>query len=342
MAKFIQRTKFHEIARLARAIGRPLCIIDTETTGLLRDTVVGIVEFAYLRINPDGTQQSGEALINPGIPIPWEATNIHGIKDVHVKGKGSAVIIMPLLTGLFNECVIAGYNLRLFDLPVINKNAARYKRKLALPKYQLDVRDIHIAHSKSTRGTLLDVAAKYGVFPDVAHRAMGDVLTTASLLVSMIKQHGDRFVMDRLIEPKVTKKAAKPRQAPESNGTRHAIRRAIMSHVETFGGIDGDGYLLIQQQVDASEAMVKSIVAGLFSQKILSNKQVSNPTIQSIIEQHIDEALSRVPNASTRQQIKAALDDVSGLDVDVVQLRVALFNWVTSDQRQSDGDGLRP
>lgn len=337
----LQCTKFPAIAAMARTMEKSICVIDAETTGLLRNPPVGIVEFAYLRVNPDGTQKSGSVLLNPGMEIPWEATHVHGITRADIAKKKDFSSIVPLLRTLFAECVISGYNSRSYDMPVIKQNAQRYGKKLSLPDRQIDVRDIYVAYSKSQRGTLIDVAAKYKIYPETAHRALSDVVTTAKLLEAMLKQHSESYVLNRLVGAKGVKRVVAPveRVVPEGP-TRPEIRRAIMVHVENFGSIDAAGYLLIQQQLAVSEDRIKATVAQLFSSKTLTNAQVSDLGMQALIAAHIDEALALVPHATKPEQIKAALDKVGGLDVDAVQLQVALFNWVTDPCRQEDAPGM--
>lgn len=59
---------------------RPLIVFDTETTGT--DTVNDrIVELAFQVWTAEGLQKEYRTLVNPGISIPAEVTEIHGIKD---------------------------------------------------------------------------------------------------------------------------------------------------------------------------------------------------------------------------------------------------------------------
>ena len=59
--------------------------LDTETTGLSRKS--RIVEFAIIVQNAETEEvvYTGSTLVNPGIPIPKEASDIHGIDDCKVK-----------------------------------------------------------------------------------------------------------------------------------------------------------------------------------------------------------------------------------------------------------------
>ena len=63
---------------------RPLAFIDLETTGV-NISLDRIVEIAIVKINPDGTQQVKRKLINPMMPIPKGASDVHGITDDMVK-----------------------------------------------------------------------------------------------------------------------------------------------------------------------------------------------------------------------------------------------------------------
>ena len=67
---------------------RPVVFFDLETTGLniSRDK---IIEIAIMKIDPDQSTTMLSSMINPGIPISQESTDIHGITDNDVKDKPS-------------------------------------------------------------------------------------------------------------------------------------------------------------------------------------------------------------------------------------------------------------
>lgn len=58
----------------------PQVWIDTETTGVTPG-VDAVVQLGVARFEPDGTCETRSWLVNPGRPIPPEATAVHGITD---------------------------------------------------------------------------------------------------------------------------------------------------------------------------------------------------------------------------------------------------------------------
>jgi DNA polymerase-3 subunit epsilon len=64
-------------------LDRPLVFFDLETTGLsLKND--RIVELAFIKITPQGDVMERVRRFNPGVPIPPEATAVHGITDADV------------------------------------------------------------------------------------------------------------------------------------------------------------------------------------------------------------------------------------------------------------------
>ena len=62
------------------SLKRPLVIFDLETTGV-SVTADRIVEICLLKVFPDGQEELRTYRVNPGIPIPKGASDVHGIYD---------------------------------------------------------------------------------------------------------------------------------------------------------------------------------------------------------------------------------------------------------------------
>jgi DNA polymerase-3 subunit epsilon len=65
-------------------IKNPIVFFDLETTGVdvAKDR---IVELCYIKVFPNGNEESKNIRINPTIHIPESTTAIHGISDEDVK-----------------------------------------------------------------------------------------------------------------------------------------------------------------------------------------------------------------------------------------------------------------
>ena len=62
------------------ALERPLAVIDLETTGI-DPKCDRIIEVSVLKLAPGGEADHRTRRVNPGVPIPPEATAVHGITD---------------------------------------------------------------------------------------------------------------------------------------------------------------------------------------------------------------------------------------------------------------------
>ena len=125
---------------------------------------------------------------NPGIPIPPEATQVHGITDQDVAGEASFAARATSLLGLLEPCDLAGYNIRRFDLPML---LAELKRaRLAFDPRSRRLIDIQaIFHREEKRD--LSAAARFylGRAHEEAHTALGDIRTSAAVLSAQLERY---------------------------------------------------------------------------------------------------------------------------------------------------------
>ncbi len=101
---------------MALELKRPIIFFDIESTGLdpERDR---IVELAAVKIHPDGTQEEKCKRFNPLMPIPKEATEVHGISDQDVKDEPPFYRVARGQNGIaafFRDCDLAGFNIVYF------------------------------------------------------------------------------------------------------------------------------------------------------------------------------------------------------------------------------------
>lgn len=102
---------------------RPLVVFDLETTGLTFGD--RIVELCFLKIHPDGSEETFTTRVNPEMPIPESSTEIHGITNDDVKDCPTFKEIAPKLLEMIKGCDLAGFNSAKFDLPMLDEEFAR-------------------------------------------------------------------------------------------------------------------------------------------------------------------------------------------------------------------------
>lgn len=168
---------------------RPLLFFDLETTGI--DPVTSrIVQIALLQVLEDGSSREWDSLINPGIPIPPETTNIHGISDGMVAHAPSFSEIAPLLAAVFQDSDLAGYNSTRFDVPMILEEFARAHIRLDFSQHAL--LDAHLIFTQKEPRTLT-AAYRYYCHAELldAHSALADTHASAEVLMAQLKHYPD-------------------------------------------------------------------------------------------------------------------------------------------------------
>ena len=103
---------------------RPIAFIDLETTGTNLGTD-RIVEIAIVRIGKDNSRTNKRKLINPEMPIPVGASDVHGITDDMVKDAPTFRQVANELKQFMENCDLAGYNSNRFDIPLLMEEFLR-------------------------------------------------------------------------------------------------------------------------------------------------------------------------------------------------------------------------
>jgi DNA polymerase-3 subunit epsilon len=161
-------------------------VLDTETTGLdpLRyDRVVsiGAVRVDRGRVRADDVL---DRLVDPGRPIPPEATAVHGITDDMVAGRSKLPDVLVDLVRFAADTVLVGHDIA-FDLAFLRRGEA--KAGVQLPQRVLDTMLLAaVLYPSEDKIDLETLAQHYGVAVLGRHTALGDALVTAELLVRMI------------------------------------------------------------------------------------------------------------------------------------------------------------
>jgi len=169
---------------------RPLVVFDIESTGTGIRTD-RIIELCALRIDPDGTETSKTWRINPGMPIPKEATAVHGITDDDVRDcPRFEDLSLEIMMFFGNDHDLAGYNAARFDIPMLIEEFGR----AGIP-FKIDVRRIldaqRIYHAKEPRDLSAALRFYCGREHHGAHGAEADVRATWDVIKGQFVKYAD-------------------------------------------------------------------------------------------------------------------------------------------------------
>ena len=166
---------------------RPLVVFDMEATGLNKRTD-RIVSIGLVRYEPAGPAAQICYLIKPGIPIPAEATAIHGITDEDVAAAPTFAEMADILAAHFAGADLAGYNILGYDIPLLTEEFARANRPFSLEGRRiLDAQRIFFRNEPRD----LSAALRYYCGEDHAnsHDALGDTLATIRVLEGQFRKY---------------------------------------------------------------------------------------------------------------------------------------------------------
>lgn len=168
---------------------RPIIFFDLETTGV--DTAKDrIVEISMVKVKPDGEEEVRTRRINPGIPIPPEATAIHGITDADVANAPKFAQIARSLEEFIRGCDFGGFNSNRFDLPVLVEEFMRAGIDVDFKRRRfVDVQNIF--HKKEQRTLVAAYKFYCGKELDDAHSAEADTLATYEVLKAQLERYDD-------------------------------------------------------------------------------------------------------------------------------------------------------
>ena len=165
-------------------LDRPLVVFDIESTGV-NARQDRIIELAAIRVDPDGTETEKCWLLNPGVPIPPETTQIHGITDDIVKDCPKFADAVDEIEAFFRGCDLSGFNADRFDIPCLEEEFARAGRNFgAGDRRHVDVQRIY--HRMEPRDLTAAVRFYCGRDHAGAHGAEADTRATLDVLKAQL------------------------------------------------------------------------------------------------------------------------------------------------------------
>lgn len=168
-------------------LDRPILFFDLETTGLNLANAK-IVSLSVLKVFPDGQTEGKSAIVNPEIPIPKEASDVHGITDDIVVGKPSFQKIAKSLHSFMEGCDIGGYNSTNYDVPILCEEFMRVG--IEFPNEDVKLIDVCTIFKKMEQRTLTAAYKFYcGKELEDAHTSDADTKATFEVFMSQLEKY---------------------------------------------------------------------------------------------------------------------------------------------------------
>jgi DNA polymerase-3 subunit epsilon len=167
-------------------LSRPLAVIDVETTGVEPD-IDRIVQIGLVRVYEGGGRMTNCWMVDPGIPIPPEATEIHGITDAMVKDAEPFAMLWPRIASVISECDVCAYNAK-FDLTMLEAECMRNGIAWQPPERVIDPYRIFLSRVPHT----LEGAVRFYLRRphENAHSASADCIATLEVLKAQALEYG--------------------------------------------------------------------------------------------------------------------------------------------------------
>lgn len=171
------------------SLKKPIVFFDLETTGtdVAKDR---IVEISILKLHPDGKKEMKTRRVNPGIPIPRGASEVHGIYDEDVREEPTFKALAKSLAQFIGNSDLAGYNSNKFDVPLLVEEFLRVGVDFEIS--QRNLVDVQNIFHKMEQRTLV-AAYKFYCQKDLenAHSAEADNIATYEVLEAQIERYSE-------------------------------------------------------------------------------------------------------------------------------------------------------
>jgi len=178
------------------ALVRPVVFFDIEATGT-DPNADRIVELSVVRVNPP--REPGVAgeidpprtwRINPGVHIPSEASEIHGIYDAELAAAPTFAAVADDIVAIFTGADLAGFSVTRFDVRMLQAELIRASRLVDFSRARIIDSQV-IYHHREPR----NLAAALRFYRDRelvdAHGAEADTVAALEVFAGQLERYGD-------------------------------------------------------------------------------------------------------------------------------------------------------
>lgn len=162
---------------------RDLLCFDIESTGTspATDRIISLAITDGVNVH--------KFLCNPGVPIPKESSDVHGITDEDVKDKPLFPEVAPLIHEMLKDADLVGFNLSNFDVPMLWEEF--YRAGIEWDLSNTKVLDAGTLFKRREERTL-SAAVKFYLGREMvdAHDAASDAIATMEIWNEQVRRYG--------------------------------------------------------------------------------------------------------------------------------------------------------
>jgi DNA polymerase-3 subunit epsilon len=183
-----------------RQLGQPLAslryaVVDVETTGGRLGSGHRMVEIAVVEVRGGAVAGSFETLLNPGRSIPTMVQSLTGITPSMVDGAPSFEHVAPVVAEILEGRVFVAHNVG-FDWAFVSRELLDAGADVPSMPRLCTVRMARRLVPELRRRNLDALARHFGVPNHSRHRAAGDALATARVLIRLLDAAERRGLYD--------------------------------------------------------------------------------------------------------------------------------------------------
>ena len=213
---FAVSTRCDVASASVRGLGESFAVVDVETTGIRAGGGDRVTEVAVVHVRDGVATPVFDTLINPERSIPPAIVAITNITWEMVKNAPRFADVCDQLVGALEGNVFVAHNAA-FDWRFLSMEIQRVTRRPLIGRRLCTVRMARRLVPRLRRRNLDSVAHYYGIDIGARHRAGGDALATAHILLRLLDAARDRGCMsledfECLVDTRRTVK--RPRRAP--------------------------------------------------------------------------------------------------------------------------------
>jgi len=169
-----------------------IAVFDLETTGLF-PSHDRIIQMAVVQVDAGAIGAAWQQLVHPGadhLPLREIVVDLTGITDTALDGQPDEATVLPVFADKIGTRVVAGHNVKRFDIPFVGKAAQRHGIDVQTTFFIDTLKLMRRLHPDLDGHKLADCATHYGLTfdADALHDALVDTQLCAQVMLRQFEE----------------------------------------------------------------------------------------------------------------------------------------------------------